>query len=264
MRFREHVCCVQGLSSTHHESQPEEPGLGLPRPEKGESGWWNLGAHLLVDFTTQALSACFLCFLRLAPGTSKFTTVLVQAVRWSTGARSRPSPGLLFCPFPGDSEGKESACNVGDSDSIPGWERSPGEGNPLQNSCLENSTDRGAWQAAVHGVTELDTTEQLALFTLLAGVLQPEPRAGVDSDPCPSPPMSSLLRFSLHPLPLRSPVPLSALNASSDHAAPMLWFLSVTLQVSILQITSFLINRFTLVLHFFISPSLLASPPPAP
>ena len=37
--------------------------------------------------------------------------------------------------------------------SIPGSGRSPGEGNgnPLQYSCLENSTDRGAWQATVHG-----------------------------------------------------------------------------------------------------------------
>ena len=36
-----------------------------------------------------------------------------------------------------------------------------GNGNPLQHSCLENSMDRGAWQATVHRVTESDTTEQL-------------------------------------------------------------------------------------------------------
>ena len=49
--------------------------------------------------------------------------------------------------FPGDSVGKESACNTGDLDSVPVSGRSPGEGNgnPLQNSCLENSMDRGAW-----------------------------------------------------------------------------------------------------------------------
>ena len=56
--------------------------------------------------------------------------------------------------FPYSSVGKESACNAGDPGSIPGSERSPGEGNgnPLQYSCLENPTDRGAWQATVHGV----------------------------------------------------------------------------------------------------------------
>ena len=49
--------------------------------------------------------------------------------------------------FPGGSEGKASACSVGDLGSIPASGRSPGEGNgnPLQYSCLENSMDRGAW-----------------------------------------------------------------------------------------------------------------------
>ena len=47
--------------------------------------------------------------------------------------------------FPGDSDGKESACNAGDPGSIPGLGRYPGEGNgnPLQYSCLENPMDRG-------------------------------------------------------------------------------------------------------------------------
>ena len=49
--------------------------------------------------------------------------------------------------FPCGSDGKESACNAGDLGSIPGLERSPGEGkgNPLQYSCLENPMDREAW-----------------------------------------------------------------------------------------------------------------------
>ena len=49
--------------------------------------------------------------------------------------------------------------------SIPGLRRSLGEGNgyPLQYSCLENSVDRGAWQATIHGVAESDTIEQLIL-----------------------------------------------------------------------------------------------------
>ena len=49
-----------------------------------------------------------------------------------------------------------NAGDIRDSGSIPGWGRSPGEGNdhPLQYSCLENPMDRGAWQAAVPGVTK--------------------------------------------------------------------------------------------------------------
>ena len=56
-----------------------------------------------------------------------------------------PGPGTLG--FPGGSDGKASACNVGDPGSIPGLGRSSGEGNgnPLQYSCLENPMDGGAW-----------------------------------------------------------------------------------------------------------------------
>ena len=47
--------------------------------------------------------------------------------------------------FPGDSDGKESACNAGNLSLIPGLGRSPGDrnGNPLQYSCLENSMEPG-------------------------------------------------------------------------------------------------------------------------
>ena len=63
--------------------------------------------------------------------------------------------------FPNSSEVKESACNAGDQGLILRLGRSPGEGNdnPLQYSCLENSTDRGAWRAIVHRIAESDMTE---------------------------------------------------------------------------------------------------------
>ena len=70
--------------------------------------------------------------------------------------------------FPGGSEVKVSACNVGDLGSIPGLGRSPGEGNgnPLQYSCLENPMDRGAWWAIVHGVAKSWTRLSDFTFTL--------------------------------------------------------------------------------------------------
>ena len=54
------------------------------------------------------------------------------------------------------SDSKVSAYNAEDPGSIPGWGRSPGEGNgnPLQYTCLENPMDGGAWWATVHGVAK--------------------------------------------------------------------------------------------------------------
>ena len=61
--------------------------------------------------------------------------------------------------YPGGSVVKNPSANAGDVGSFPGLGRSPGEenGSPLQYSCLETSMDRGAWQAAVHGVTKSQT-----------------------------------------------------------------------------------------------------------
>ena len=91
-----------------------------------------------------------------------------QRMRWLDGI-----PYICVCiylficnlGFPGGSEVKASACNVGDPGSIPGSGRSPGKGNgnPLQYSCLENPMDGGAWWATVHGVSKSQT--QLSDFT---------------------------------------------------------------------------------------------------
>ena len=62
----------------------------------------------------------------------------------------------VYMGFSGDSVVKNLPANAGDVGLIPGSGRSPGEsnGNPPQYSCLENSNDRGAWQATVHGVAK--------------------------------------------------------------------------------------------------------------
>ena len=66
---------------------------------------------------------------------------------------------MLTMGFPDGSDSKETAFNAGDRGSIPELDRSPGEGNgySLQYSCLENSMDREAWWATVHGVTKSQT-----------------------------------------------------------------------------------------------------------
>ena len=66
--------------------------------------------------------------------------LLLGFLRWLSGKKNLPA----------------NAGDAGDTGSLPGPGRSPegGNVNPLQYSCLENSMDRGAWQAKVHGVTK--------------------------------------------------------------------------------------------------------------
>ena len=64
--------------------------------------------------------------------------------------------------FSGDTGLKQSVCQSGDArdeGSIPGFSPGAGNGNPLQYFCLENSTNRGTWQATVHETAESDTTQ---------------------------------------------------------------------------------------------------------
>ena len=81
----------------------------------------------------------------LEKGMAAHSSILTRSIPWSED--------------PGGSHGKESTRNVGDLSSVPGSGRFPGEGNgyPLQYFGLENSMDRGAWWATVHGVTRSQT-----------------------------------------------------------------------------------------------------------
>ena len=77
----------------------------------------------------------------------------------STQTGKIPIPCPMGSGFPGGSDGEESACNAGDPGSVLGSGSSPGggNGNPLQDSCLESPMDRGAWWAAVHEIENSQT-----------------------------------------------------------------------------------------------------------
>ena len=82
----------------------------------------------------------------------------------SWGHEESDTTGRLNCiykieDFPGGSDSNESAGNVKELDLIPRLGRSPREGNgyPIQYFCLENSMERGTWQATVHGITKSQT-----------------------------------------------------------------------------------------------------------
>ena len=68
--------------------------------------------------------------------------------------------------LPCSSDSKESVCSSGDLGSVPRLGRSlwEGNGNPLHYSCLENSMDRGAWWATIHGVAKSQTQKRYWLY----------------------------------------------------------------------------------------------------
>ena len=117
-------------------------GGQFPCPLHLKQGTGALGPLCFIHNTTAWAGqspGCFPLLKCIAPGT-------LWSQTWA-----------MYSGFPGGSEGKESTGSAGDPSSILGLGRSPGEGNgyPLQDSCLENSMDRGAWQATVHGLQRI-------------------------------------------------------------------------------------------------------------
>ena len=110
----------------------------------------------LLKFTCSEECVCVDAIVRLSwwLGTETCSSYLSRS-HWAYKLQS--FSGLsLFRSFPGGTSGKEPTCQCRRPrrySLIPGSGRSPGggHGNPLQCSCLENPTDRGAWQAPVHG-----------------------------------------------------------------------------------------------------------------
>ena len=108
------------------------------------------------------------------PGELQFIGWQRVGHNWATNTRLTFFWALhYFLGFPGGSDGKESACNEGDLGLIPGLGRSPAEGHGNHSSILawRIPMDRGAWQATVHGIPELDMTERLSTTSLLSSVI---------------------------------------------------------------------------------------------
>ena len=102
------------------------------------------------------------------------------------------------------SDGKESACNVGDLGLIPWSGTSPGEwnGHPLQYSYLENSTDRGGWWARVHGVAKgLTWLSDSTTATRVDRSCPASARALVPTRPCCSLTLKRIVSCHCHPAP---------------------------------------------------------------
>ena len=121
-----------------------------------------------TPFSQQHCLTSHLCRVLVTLTVSDFFTIFRLSVSAITDFQGGDYSSLriqMVGSFPGGSEGKASACNAGDLDSIPGSGRSPGEGNgtPLQYSCLENPMDGGTWWATVHGVAK--SRIQLSDFT---------------------------------------------------------------------------------------------------
>ena len=131
--------------------------------------------HLFLVSSASVRSMPFLSFIVpiISLGKKRFPTFGKHRLKASniSDKTKKLQPHFFSLGFPGGSDGKQSACNAGyPSSMIHGSGRSPGEGNgyPLQYCCLENSIDRGAWQATVHGVTKSWTRPKDRLFISLA------------------------------------------------------------------------------------------------
>ena len=115
--------------------------------------WYLLGSSFRDHIEARLPGLSFIYFL-----SSLFASISIHC----SGESSLQSQVDMALGLPRWLSGKESACSTGDTGdkgAIPGLGRSPRgrNGNLLQFSCLENSTDRGAWQATVHGVTKGQT-----------------------------------------------------------------------------------------------------------
>ena len=136
---------------------------------RARSSWWRAGSSLqhmgsLVAAFRLSVATCGIWFPDQGSNPGPYTgRELSQSLGHQGSPRKLFQPGLLALVVK-----NQTASAVGDTGVLSGLGRSPGEGSgsPLQYSCLENPTDRGAWWATVQGVTKSQTRQSTPLFSL--------------------------------------------------------------------------------------------------
>ena len=133
----------------------EETEAATSHTTPGATGSWKKGGRILPLRLQGGWASRSQIFSPLLPALSASAEITPKTyiARQDTGHPVKVELHI-HKGFPGGSDSKESACNAGELGSIPGLGRSPGEGkgNPLQCSCLDNSMDKGARWATIHGV----------------------------------------------------------------------------------------------------------------
>ena len=131
----------------------QEYWSGLPFPSPGDIPDPGIKP---VSFTCSALAGGFFTISTTNKDLLYYTRNYIQCfvIIYNGKESEKVCMYMYIWGFPGGSDSKASARNMVDPSLTPGSGISPGEGNgnSLQYSCLENSMDRGAWQAIVHGV----------------------------------------------------------------------------------------------------------------
>ena len=159
---------------------PEEPGgcclwghTGSDTTKATQQQQQQYSLHIFTTFLSiSSVDGHLGCFRTLAVINSAVNVGFMSLFRLMFLSDTYPRVELLghmiFLGLPGGSVVKNPPANAGDVDSVHGSKRRPGGGNgsPLQYSCLDNLMDRGAWRATVHGVAELDMTEQLSTHSV--------------------------------------------------------------------------------------------------
>ena len=154
--------CTQSAKKDGHSVEIKVTSWGKDARTGFRRSWRSTGWRAVSGRGEAAVKLIGVCVAQRCQEPDCLGDLQVRLQDWSVGQREEVARGEATSwvwtvslkiikgyrlGFPGGSDGKASARNVGDLGLIPGLQRSPGggNGNPLQYSCLKNPMDRGAW-----------------------------------------------------------------------------------------------------------------------